>query len=92
MQPDLQSLLDVHLGLGLVHHLHVEIGGGERQAVAPGAQQHVRQDRNGVAALDHALNVPEGFQERGTFDGQLHVVSPGPRRLYQRRRKDGLEH
>jgi len=69
--------LDVHLGLGLVDHLHVQVGGGERQAVAPGAQQHVGQDRNGVATLDHALDVPQGPEKRGSFDGQLHMVSPG---------------
>ncbi len=68
--------LDIHLGLGLVDHLHVEVGGGERQLVVAGAEQNVGQDRNGIAALDDALHVPEGLEERGSFDGQLHVVSP----------------
>ena len=68
--------LDIHLGLGLVDHLHVEVGGGERQLVVPGAEQDVGQDRNGVAALDDALHVAKGLEERGSFDGQLHVVSP----------------
>ena len=79
------------LGLGLVDHLHVQVGGGEGQPVAPGAEQDVGQDRNGVAAFDHALDVAQGLEERGTFDRKLHVVSPGAARL-ERPRLNGLGH
>jgi hypothetical protein len=37
-----------------------------------GADQHVAEDRNGVAALDHAMDVAQRFQELRAFDGDLH--------------------
>jgi hypothetical protein len=52
--------------------LEVEVGGLQRQPPAFGADQHVAQDRNGVAALDHAMDVAQRFQELRALDGNLH--------------------
>ncbi|MEZ0058327.1 hypothetical protein ABIF26_003835 [Bradyrhizobium elkanii] len=43
-------------GQGL-RHLEVEVGRFQRQFGALGADQHVAEDRDGVATLDHAVNV-----------------------------------
>src|SRR6478735_6080032 len=40
--------------------------------VAGGLDQHVRQDRNRVAALDHRLDVGQTAQQLGAFDGGFH--------------------
>ena len=40
--------------------------------------QHVRQDRNRVAPLDHRLDVAEAFQKSRPFDRRLHVVPSFP--------------
>ncbi len=53
-------------------HLEVEVGGFERQPRVLGADQHVAEDRNGVAAFDHAMDVAQRFQELRAFDGDLH--------------------
>jgi hypothetical protein len=36
--------------------------------------QHVGENRYGVAALDHAMHVAERLQQRCAFDGDLHVA------------------
>jgi hypothetical protein len=76
---DLAGLVD--LGQALVDDLHVQVGGRERQGVAVGRQQDVRQDRDGVAALDDALHVTQRLQQRRPLDGKLHfsVQVPGRR-------------
>ncbi len=38
-------------------HLKVEVGGLQRQPRVFGPDQHVAEDRNGVAAFDHAMDV-----------------------------------
>ena len=53
-------------------HLEVEVGRLQRQLGVFGADQHVAEDRNGVAALDHAMDVAQRFQELRAFDGDLH--------------------
>ena len=53
-------------------HLEVEVGGLQRQLAAVGAQQHVRQDRDRVPPLDHAVNVAEGAEEVRSLDGRAH--------------------
>jgi hypothetical protein len=63
----------VDLGQALVDDLHVQVGGRERQGVAIGRQQDVRQDRDGVAALDDALHVTQRLQQRRPLDGKLHI-------------------
>ena len=55
-----------------LRHLKVEVGGLQRQPRVFGADQHVAEDRNGVAALDHAMDVAQRLQELRAFDGDLH--------------------
>jgi hypothetical protein len=52
--------------------LKVEVGGGQPYGSGVGLNQHVRQDRNGVAALHDALNMVERLQERGALDDHTH--------------------
>jgi hypothetical protein len=67
---DLALALDP--GRRLVGDLHVEIGGRERHGLSVGREQHVGQDGDGVAPLDHALHMPERLQQRRPLDRQLH--------------------
>ena len=53
-------------------HFEIHVGRGERELGALGAQQHVRQDRDGVAPLDDALHMSQSAEQRGAFDGQFH--------------------
>ena len=57
-----------------LRHLEVEIGCLQRQPGIFGSDQHVAEDRNGVAALDHAMDVAQRFQELRAFDGDLHCI------------------
>ena len=57
-------------------HLEVEIGRLQRSAALVGAQQHVRQDRDGVAPLDDAMDMAQGLQQGGPFDRDLHGSDP----------------
>ena len=50
----------------------IEVGGFQRQPRVLGPDQHVAEDRNGVAPLDHAVHVAQRFQELRAFDGNLH--------------------
>jgi hypothetical protein len=52
--------------------VQVEVGGLQRQPGAFGADQHVAEDRDGVAAFDHAMHMAQRFQELRAFDGDLH--------------------
>ena len=75
--------------------LHVEVRGRKGQTIVSGRQQHIAEDRNCVAPLHHALNVGQGFQQRSTFDRQLHVfVRCSPPRFEPptRRVRKGLRH
>ena len=53
-------------------HFEVEVGGLQRQFRVFGADQHVAKNRDGVAALDHAMHMAQRFQELRAFDGDLH--------------------
>ena len=56
-------------------HLEVEVGRLQRQPGVFGADQHVAEDRDGVAALDHAMDVAQRFQQLRAFDGDLHCIT-----------------
>jgi len=61
------------------HDLQVKVGRHDpHRAVARCFDQHVRQDRNGIAPLDDGLDVRQALQERRAFDSGLHgtIVSP----------------
>ena len=60
------------LGGERLRHLEIEIGRLQRKLRVLGAQQHVAEDRDGVAPLDHAVHVAQRFQELRAFDGDLH--------------------
>ena len=55
-----------------LRNLQIKVGGLQRQPRAFSPDQHIAEDRNGVAALDHAVDVAQRFQELRTFDGNLH--------------------
>src|SRR4029077_17055636 len=65
----------------------------ERELGALGANENIGENRNGVAPLDHAMDVGERSQELGALDRDLHAEprsmaseSPGTgRRLASRR-------
>ena len=63
-------------GAHILDHLQVEIGRHhfDRSGFVS-LDQHIRQDRNGVAAFDHRLNVGQTAQQRSAFDCGLHRVS-----------------
>ncbi len=56
-------------------HLEVEVGRLQRQPGVFGADQHVAENRDGVAALDHAMDVAQRFQQLRAFDGDLHCIT-----------------
>ena len=60
---------------GLVH-LEIEVGRLQRQLAAFGAQQHIGEDRDGIAPLDHAMHMTERFQQLRALDGDLHLRKP----------------
>src|SRR5262249_33645841 len=62
----------LHLGVQRLDDLDVEIGGLQLEPVLAGADQHVRQNRNGITALHHAVNVGEGPYELAPLDRDLH--------------------
>ena len=62
----------VDLGHAVVDDLHVEIGGRERHRIAVRRQQHIGQDRDGVATLHHALHMAQSLQQSRPFNGQVH--------------------
>ena len=53
-------------------HFKVKVGRLQRQPGVFGADQHVAEDRNGVPALHHAMDVAQRFQQLRAFDGNLH--------------------
>jgi hypothetical protein len=60
------------VGIDRLRNLDVEVGRLEAQTRAVAAQQHVREDRDGVAALDDAMHMAERPQQRRSFDRDLH--------------------
>jgi hypothetical protein len=67
----------------LVDDLDVEVGGAERNGVALGLDQHVREDRDRVPPLDHRLRLRDRPEKRAAFDAQFHATrsakNRGPR-------------
>ena len=43
---------------------------------AVGAQKNVRQDRNGIPAFHHAVNMGQGLEEVGPLEGRFHTLVP----------------
>ena len=65
--------------VGAVDSLDIEIGRGQLPFARAGLQQYVRQDWNGVAALDDVLHMREGIEEIAAFNGKFHLlVRPSP--------------
>ncbi len=64
------SLYDV--GRRLLGRLEVEVGAFERQLPVGRFDQHVGEDRDRIATLDNAVNVPEGLEQDRTLDGDFH--------------------
>ena len=64
------------LGRDRLDDFELEIGGLERQLGMICLDQHIGENRNGVAAFDHAMDMTERFQQRGAFDGDFHVFIP----------------
>jgi hypothetical protein len=69
-------------GSGLFDHgrcrlgdFEIEIGRLHVERRALGLQQHIRQDRNGVAALDHAMHMVQRLEEIGTLEGDTHDLT-----------------
>ncbi len=60
--------LAVNAARRFVDDLHVQVGGRESHGVAVGGQQHIGQDRDGVAPLHHALHVSQRFQQGRALD------------------------
>ncbi len=75
--------------------LDVQVGGGELQTGLARLDQDVGQDRDGVAALDHALDMVQRLEEGAAFDVDLHgliaacYTDPTP---ISRPREDGRKH
>ena len=57
------------LGRGALDHREVHVGRGQRQTAALGLELDVGQDRDGRAALDHALDMGERLEQCGSLDG-----------------------
>ena len=60
------------LGRDRIGHFKIEVGRLQAQRGAIGAQEHVGQNRNGVAPLDRAMHMAERSQQFGTLNGDLH--------------------
>ena len=60
------------VGWNRLGSLEVEVGALQRQPAVPGLDQHVGEDRDGVAPLDDAMDVPKRFKQDRTLDGDLH--------------------
>ena len=60
------------VGWNLLGRLEVEIRALERQFAVLGLDQHISEDRNGVAPLDDAMHVSQSFEQDRTLDGDLH--------------------
>ena len=56
--------------------LQVEVGRFQRQPPLARFDQHVRQDRDGIAPLDDAMHMPQGFEHRRSLQRDLHRNIP----------------
>jgi hypothetical protein len=66
-----------NLGIKLFDDIKIHIGGVEAEPTVRHFNLNVVEDRNGIAALDHALHVPKGLQQSGSFNGYFHVQISG---------------
>jgi hypothetical protein len=57
-------------------HLEIEIGCFQRELRFFRADQDVGEDRNGIAPLDHAMDMSKRFEELGPLDRDFHLRSP----------------
>ena len=55
--------------------IHVHVGGCHQQRAVGGLQHDIGQDRNGVAAFDHGLDLAERPKEADPIDGEFHGLS-----------------
>ena len=60
------------LGGDGVGDFKIEIGRLQAERRALGAQQHIGENRNGVAPLDRAMHMPERAQQLGTLNSDFH--------------------
>ena len=68
-----------NLGCGRVRHFKIEIRGFQAQLAAVGLHQDVGENWNGIAALDHAMDVAQRLQKLCTLYGNFHG-NPAPAR------------
>ena len=64
-----------HVGRDGFDDLDVQIGGGELQRALGRLDHHVREDRDGVAPFDDALNMAQRLQKSAAFDVDFHGSS-----------------
>ena len=69
-----------HVGRRLLLHLALEVGGLELQGIARRLEQHIRQNGDGRAPLDHARDVTECPHQLTALNHQLHALA-SPRRM-----------
>ena len=60
------------VGCNQFGRLKVEIGALQREFPVACLDQHIGEDRDGVAPLDDAMHVPKRFKQDRTLDGDLH--------------------
>ncbi len=65
-----------HVGGDLFGRLEVEVGAFQRHLAVGRLDQHVGEDRDGVAAFDDAVDVAESLEQDGPLDGDLHRFNP----------------
>ena len=61
------------VGGELFGHFKIEIGRLEEQRSALRLDQHIGQDRDGVAALHHAMDMAKRLQKRRAFESDFHA-------------------
>jgi hypothetical protein len=62
----------LHFGRDGFDNIDIEIGCLECEFAARGADEHIGENGNGVAPLNHAVHVSEGLEQRGLFNRNLH--------------------
>ena len=55
--------------------IHVHVSGCHQQRAVGGLQHDIGQDRNGVAAFDHGLDLAEWPKKADPIDGEFHGLS-----------------
>src|SRR5262249_17905978 len=76
------------LGGDRLGDLDIEVGRFEGELRFLRLDQHVGENWNGIAPLDHAVDMAERLQQRCAFDGDFHVSIPP---LAWKRPKGGKE-